>query len=154
AGLVFLFARMGASVFHRWHTPTGNALFVAGLILLSVLAFLLTPGSGRSKLLDGAASSAPQLTVKAAEAELRPPGNSGKANFFRPLVSVTILLWLAAIVGGTELWYASNENKTPRTTLEISWPETRPGFKELPVPESVRDVLLSSSGRMATWQDG
>jgi len=71
-----------------------------------------------------------------------------------PLASATILLWLAAIVGGTELWYASNENKIPHATLEITWPETLPGYKELAVPESVRQVLLSSSGRMAAWQDG
>ena len=71
-----------------------------------------------------------------------------------PLVSVVILLWLAAIVGGTELWYASNEKRREHTTLEVVWPTTLPGYKELAVPEIVRQVLLSSSGRMAVWRDG
>jgi exosortase len=135
AGLVFLFAREGASAFNRWHTPTGNALFFAGLILLSGLAFLFRPGRMRS---DQTAISQPSLKIRS----------------LPPLASAAILLWVAAIVGATELWYASNENKTPRVTLEINWPEIFSGYKELPVPESVRQVLLSSSGRMATWQDG
>jgi exosortase/archaeosortase family protein len=130
AGLVFLFARMGPSVFHRWHAATGNALFVAGLVLLSGLAFLLRPGSGRSS----------EAGVSQFDLESRP---------LPPLASATILLWLAAIVGGTEFWYASNENNIPHATLEITWPETLAGYKELAVPESVRQVLLSSSGRMA-----
>ena len=132
AGLVFLFAREGASAFNRWHTPTGNALFFAGLILLSGLAFVFRPDPTRSRQTETS-----QFGIRA----------------LPPLASAMILLWLAAMVGGTELWYASNESKTPRVTLEISWPTNFSGYKELPVPENVRQVLLSSSGRMATWQD-
>jgi hypothetical protein len=71
-----------------------------------------------------------------------------------PLASATILLWLAVIVGGTELWYTSNEKKFQHTPLEVIWPAALSGCKELVVPENVRQFLLSSSGRMATWRDG
>jgi exosortase len=133
AGLVLLFAQRGASVFNRWHTPTGYALFIAGLILISGLAFLLRPNPER-----------PSEPGTLPFAGLRMP----------PFVSPAILLWLAAILGGTELWYATNENKFPHTSLEVAWPETSPGYKELAVPENVRQVLLYSTGRMATWRDG
>ena len=133
AGLVLLFAQKGASVFNRWHTPTGYALFIAGLILISGLAFLLRPNPER-------------------------PSHPGTLAFFAlrmpSFASAAILVWLAAIVGGTELWYATNENKFPHTSLEVAWPETLPGYKELAVPENVRQVLLYSTGRMATWRDG
>jgi len=132
--LVFAVTRWGKSAFDAWHVPAGRILFIAGLILLGGLAFLLKPASEcRSQ------TGIPQpLGVKK----------------LPPLVSVVILLWLAAIVGGTELWYASNEKRREHTTLEVVWPTTLPGYKELAVPEIVRQVLLSSSGRMAVWRDG
>ena len=134
--LVFVVARWGVFVFDTWHIPTGHALFIVGLVLLSGLAFLLRPSRRRPS-----ETEMPHfLRVK-----MRP---------LTPLASATILLWLAAIVGGTELWYASNEKKSLHTTLEVTWPVTLPGYKELVVPENVRQVLLSRSGRMATWDDG
>jgi exosortase len=134
--LVFVVARWGVSVFDAWHVPAGHILFIAGLILLSGLAFLLTPGPERPSQTEITQSHYPKILPLA------------------PLGYGTILLWLAAIVYATELWYASNEKKFQRTTLEITWPETLPDYKELVVPESVRQVLLSSGGRIATWHDG
>jgi exosortase len=136
SALVFVVARWGVSVFDAWHVPTGHALFIAGLISLSGLAFLLTPGPER-----------PDHTE-------RPRSDDSKIRPLPPLASATILLWLAVVVSATELWYTSNEKKLPHTTLEVTWPETLPDYKELVVPESVRQVLLSSSGRIATWRDG
>jgi exosortase/archaeosortase family protein len=133
--LVFVVARWGVSIFDVWHVPAGYALLMAGVILLSGLAFLLKPSPEPSR-----------------ETEL-PTSNRGNIPTPPPLASATVLVWLAAIVGTTELWYASNEKKSPHATLEIAWPETKPGFEELAVPENVRQVLLSSSGQIATWHD-
>jgi exosortase len=132
--LVFVFARWGVSIFDAWHDPTGHALFIAGLFLLSGLAFLLKRSAERSRQ---------PWTPQSLYLKMLPP-----------LASAAILLWLAAIVSGTELWYASNEKRRERTTLEVVWPTTLPGYKELAVPGIVRQVLLSSSGRMAIWRDG
>jgi exosortase len=133
--LVYVVARWGVSVFNAWHAPTGHALFIAGLIFLSGLAFLLKPRP-----------ECPSQTEMPQSVRLKTRSPS-------PLASSTILLWLAAIVGATELWYASNERKLQHTTLEVAWPTALPGYKEVAVPESVRQVLLSSSGRMAGWHD-
>jgi exosortase len=134
--LVFVVARRGVSTFEAWHVPAGYLLLISGLVLLSGLGFLLTQGP-------------------------RPANNAGVLpSQYLPIrtsalfASVTMLFWLAAILGATELWYASNEKKLPHTVLEISWPETMPGFKEIAVPENVRQILLSSDGRIAIWRDG
>ena len=131
--LAFVFARWGVSIFHAWHDPTGHALFIAGLILLSGLAFLLKRNAERSRQ---------PWTPQSLYLKMLPP-----------LASAAILLWLAAIVSGTELWYASNEKRRERTTLEVVWPTTLTGYKELAVPGIVHEILLSSSGRMAIWRD-
>src|SRR5271166_5408997 len=124
--LAFVVARWGVSVFNVWHVPTGHAIYIAGLILLSGLAFILTPSFQRQS-----------------QAEFT-SFDSRRIHPLPSIASMTILLWLAAIVGATELWYGSNEKKLQHTTLEVSWPQTLPGYKELMVPESVREVLLFS----------
>ena len=134
--LAFVVARWGVSVFNVWHVPTGHAIYIAGLILLSGLAFILTPSFQRQS-----------------QAEFT-SFDSRRIHPLPSIASMTILLWLAAIVGATEFWYASNEKKFQHATLEVAWPQNLPGYKELTVPESVREVLLFSSGRIAKWRDG
>jgi hypothetical protein len=133
--LAFVFSRWGVSAFDVWHDPTGHAIFVAGLVLLSGLAFFL------------------KSNPKHPATEI-PLSDCAKVRPLSAQLSVIILLWLAAIVGVTELWYSSNERNSQRITLEVAWPETMPGYKELSVPNNVRAVLLCSSGRIATWRDG
>jgi exosortase len=109
--LVFVVARWGVSAFDAWHVPLGHALFIAGLILLSGSAFLLKPR--------------PERTNQTGISQFVPLK-------FRPLVpfaSVAILLWLAAIVCGTELWYASNEQDVQHVTLAVTWPSALPGHR-------------------------
>src|SRR5580704_17679250 len=77
SALVFVVARWGVSVFDAWHVPTGHALFIAGLISLSGLAFLLTPGPERQDRTE------------------RPPSDDSMIRPLPPLASATILLWLA-----------------------------------------------------------
>lgn len=132
--LVFVVSRWGVPVFDTWHIPTGHALLIAGLTLLSGFAFLLAPRPKR-----------PISTE---------PIESGGS--MRPLpvaASVLILLWFATILGATELWYGSNEKNLRHTTLEINWPKSLSSYKEFGVPENIRQVLLYSTGRMASWRD-
>jgi exosortase len=134
--LAFVVARWGDSVFDAWHAPTGHAIFITGLVLVSGLAFILKPSLQFQRQTECT------------------PLDGQKIRPLPAIASMTILFWLVAIVGATELWYASNEKKLKYTTLEVAWPQTLPGYKELLVPESVREVLLFSSGRIATWRDG
>jgi exosortase len=132
--LVLAVSRWGVTMFDAWHIPTGHALQIAGLVLLSGLAFLLAPSPKQPILTESITSG-------------------GNVRALPAIASVLILLWIATILGATEIWYESNEKHLHHNTLEVNWPEPLSSYREIAVPENIQQGLLYSTGRMASWRD-
>jgi len=65
--------------------------------------------------------------------------------------STAFVVWLATVWGGVELWYRSSEDDHAPERLTVQWPETAPGFREIPLPSRTGVILRNDEGRSARW---
>ncbi len=151
--LVWVAATREKQAFTSWHDIAGysivGAVFVACIAAASLLA-RDAHGSQRSE-------SSGQRAEVGDQNRSDPRSHSDRwplTSLFRlPTLSFLLsLAWLLAVELGTEFWYRSHERReTAQQSWVIAWPESAPGFREMPIDESVRATLRFDEGREASW---
>jgi exosortase len=122
-------AKNGLDAISRWHDPAGFTILTICLIAVALIAQLLGPNAGPDS----------------------PAGADLRAHALPRGLFTTVSVWLLLSMAATEGWYRMHEGGE-KLTWSLRWPETRPAFTNLPVPERARDFLLYDEGRSASWR--
>jgi hypothetical protein len=73
-------------------------------------------------------------------------------NFSISAFSVSAFLWLLLIEASVAGWYRWHERMLVRgREWTVHFPETAPGFHELPIDQHTREMLRYDTGRQASW---
>ena len=71
------------------------------------------------------------------------------------LFSVSLLVWLLVVEGGTELWYGFHEWGVPKAAAwQVEFPRGNSTFREVPFSDKTRQFLRYDEGENGTWQEG
>ena len=66
--------------------------------------------------------------------------------------SLAGLVCLVTIEIGVEAWYRVHETKmSSRLRWTVQWPESVPGFREIPIDEQIKNALRFDEGRQGAW---
>jgi exosortase len=146
--LVWVAATESVSAVERWHDAAGYTIvavvFIGSLLLAAVL--------GRNRKGERRKAKGENET---SSSDLRPPTSDLRSPFpFRlcPFLFLLCFAWLLAIEIGVETWYRINEKKmSPRLRWTVQWPESVPGFRDLPIDSSIKNALRFDEGREGSW---
>ncbi|MEQ1850135.1 MAG: exosortase/archaeosortase family protein [Chthoniobacteraceae bacterium] len=134
--LVTVSARSGTGAVEQWHDTVGFVVLVSSLAGVGLLCLVLR----RKK-----DSLPPPPQVDSLIQPGLPPGRA---------VLIPALVWMAAIEVATEGWYRMHESRSEKAAAwSVRWPEDRPRFKNVPLTDVTRSILLYSEGRSAAWTD-
>ena len=135
--LAWMSVHYGNAVMEKWHDTAGFAVLAIALTSFWGVAGWMN----RSRVM-------PETSVAA-----RKPGapRAWPIGFL-----VGFMVWFLAIQAATEIWYRVNESSRPAAVPAwgVTWPESRPGFHQIEIPDRTRAILKFSSGRQASWSDG
>jgi exosortase len=171
--LVFVAARDGLEATSKWHDWTGYSitlLVFAGTILAAALirrSRAASVGGTRAVVShysppeSVSSNSSPAAPGGASSASPSPPSRTSSSNSlglvhltFPPAIILAALCWLLLIEIGVEAWYHAHEiNAEPTARWSVDWPESAPGFRDLPLDDNVRSMLRFDQGRGAIWLD-
>ena len=132
--LVWLAANQGLHQMEAWHDTAGTLIMLIVLPSLMGLGYLMKPR---------------MLPVVA--------GASDDREFFPMMprwIGLSVLGWLLASQGATELWYRYHEAQlTPSIRWSVAWPLRDPEFKKTVIPMNSLAILRCSDSEAATWED-
>lgn len=132
--LVWAAANRGLHQMEAWHDTAGNVIMLIVLPSLIGLAHLMKP------------KTSPDIL----------PAVAGK-DVFVPVprwIGLAALVWLAAVLVTTELWYRQHEARLiPSPRWSMAWPTQNPQFAKKAVPEKSLAILRCSNSESAAWQD-
>lgn len=131
--LIGITVQGGAASATRWHDTVGLTVLVVSFAGLAGLAALLRGRAAKAVPVTGTGSATRGRTL--------PRG-----------VLIAGAAWLLLVEVGTEAWYRWHEaGRTPLPSWSVQWPESAPGFREVPLTEGVRAMLRYDDGRSAAW---
>ena len=138
--LVWIAATQNLAAVERWHDIAGYA--IVGTVFLGTVA--IAAWLAKAQRSEG-------RSQRAAGSEER--ADSHPHRFFSVSVfSVSAFLYLLFVEAGVEGWYRWHErNFVESTGWTVRWPESAPGFHELPIDDNVRSTLRYDAGREAAW---
>jgi exosortase/archaeosortase family protein len=141
--LVWVASNDGVGAVNRWHDTAGyvivGAVFVGTMLAASLL--------GRGRTNDPEKKRSDQLGDNAAASPRSGAGSLPRAIVF------SAIGWLVFVEAAVEGWYRWNERTmTDTPAWTVRWPETAPGFQELPISEEARATLRYDHGREAKWK--
>ena len=135
--LAWLSVHYGNSVMEKWHDTAGF-----GVLALALAAFW-----GVAAWMNRHHSAPPEM-----------PGshNPGMPRPWPARFVVALAAWLFVVQTATEAWYRIHESDQTASAAawSVNWPESRPGFRQIKIPERSRSMLKYSTGRQASWSDG
>jgi exosortase/archaeosortase family protein len=127
--IAYVAARDGLQAVAHWHDPAGYTILTICLIGVAGIALLIGPGTPQSPSPDESHGPHPM------------PG----------AIFASVAGWLVLSMVATEAWYRLHEGGE-KLRWTVRWPENRPSFTDLPVPQAARDLLLYDEGRTAMWK--
>ena len=142
-------AKRGLAAISQWHDPAGVSILVACFATVWLLALALRRWRDPASIPEAAFDATP--TAVSAE----PTRGWGQNPFPIRLCCVLVLLWLAGVELGTQLWFRSREASLPSAqTWSVKLPGAAEGFRELPITETTRQYLRFTEAADAAWRDG
>jgi exosortase len=156
------------------HDPAGFTILAITLGGLLVLAWVWRPregsaGRGQKPLSTPKKESAAELEVRtrwsdvgsqgAVPATASRDGPVKEAGGHRPGFGlkgalVGLVLWIVAVEAGIEAWFRPTETPaTSRSNWSLQLPTQQPGFREVPIRDSVRTMLKYDEGKQAEWRE-
>lgn len=144
--LVAVASKNGVVAIERWHDPAGMTISLACVLGLWGLSLLLK-GKGRR--------SSMQIQSPEDGRNRDRQNTSPNGWLVRPLAgrfALALLVWLVIVEAAVEAWYRAHEIRAgsgPEWTL--NWPPQEPGFREVPVSETAREMLSYSEGHSGAW---
>lgn len=135
--LVWISVHEGTAAVLKVHDTVGIVVLLGSLFGLAALCALLRPrGSGEDEPDPGLRAAAPW-----------------QPRFAPRSIIIAAACWLFVIEIGTEIWYRAHDGGRTFAPWSVRWPEKNPGFREIPLGESVRAMLRYDEGRSAAWKD-
>jgi exosortase len=173
--LVWIAATRSLAAVKRWHDIAGYAIvgvvFVGTIAIASALSRLEGRAPSRPLVkvrgqngatgmsdIDGEAArvavsewdtsaSKQKSEVSGARSSLR-----SKNSFSVSVFSVSAFAYLLFVEVAVSGWYRWHESKlVPARQWTAQWPETAPGFRELPIDGHTREMLKYDHGRQVSW---
>jgi hypothetical protein len=76
------------------------------------------------------------------------------ANLVPGRMALCLVLWLALVEVGVQLWYCSRESRLkPGPEWSLIFPQDNPTLKRLPIDANTRNLLRFDMGQQATWTE-
>jgi len=166
----------GLSAIDKWHDPAGMTIAVACFFVLWAMAVwiskrqehrttgpLTSPREMTSRPVESAPYStgspispgplSPREMAKQPISPGQPSALSLKPSF--PLwFTLALSGWVALLLIGNELWYRSHELKPVETAhWWVNYPTNSTSFREVPISQSARKLLMYDDGLTASWQE-
>lgn len=141
--LTWIAAKQGVEAIEKYHDPAGLWILVgctAGMWLLGLL--LKRRGAETNFHTIASTSTVGQLSTSA----------SGQTSFRN--LSISLLLWLVVVEGGSQWWYISREAKLPKALeWSLGFPTNNSTLKDLPMASKTFDLLRFDDGNQASWTE-
>jgi len=158
--LVTVAAKDGLGAMERWHDPAGVTILVGCFTGLWIAGVVLRRKSESRKQKAESKGEMPEAGEQMTEGRGQMPEASRQRSGVSPRISgfsfqfsVFLLLWLAFVEIGTQLWYRAHERDlSPPIQWAVRWPKDVSGFKELTIAERARQLLRYDVGQNAQWQ--
>ena len=155
------------------HDPAGFTILGITLAGLLVLAWFFRSRKGSEAASQGPSPPAEKESAAALEVRTRWSEAGAEAGGLtagsgdwpskevggrRPGVKLTgalvgLVLWILAVEVAVEAWFRPTESRAARITWSLQLPTQQPGFRELPIRDSVRSLLHYDEGQHAEWQE-
>lgn len=120
----------GTTDFEMWHDRAGWSILVISLIIMMAVA----------------------RHIGDPPSELKGPPRCLKP--FPSFLSGGFAIWFLLVAAGAETWFAMHDNQIAnRRHIAIRWPQEKPNFTPVEIPDRVRDITLCSNGRSGRWQE-
>ena len=146
--LTMVAAKKGVAAIAKYHDPAGIMITVvctAGLWGLAVLFSNKEEGSSQRSEVSNQKS-------KASLPSNRFTLNSQFSTLQR--LGFVLLLWLAAVEAGAELWYRGLESHlAPSPRWSVMFPTDNPTLKTVPISADTEFLLRFDEGKQAAWID-
>lgn len=134
--LVWITASKGTEAVEKWHDSIGLSVLIVTMCGLALLGAALR---GRGAALPAAV-----------------PGNvsSRRPHVISRGLLTGLLIWLASIEAGTEIWYRSHEMHTAKVRpWSVELPVQKAHFREIALPQTTRAILRYDEAHSATWSE-
>ncbi len=137
--LVWIASERGVAAIEQWHDIAGYA--IVGLVFVGTISLGAALGS-KQKAAGESPANNQTSNLKLQTSAFRLPQSA----------IVLSLLWLLAVEGAVEAWYRVHERSLiANPSWSVHWPEDRPGFREVPIDDNVKNMLRYDDGRQAAW---
>ncbi len=133
--LVWISVHEGTGEVLKVHDTVGIIVLVVSLGGLALLCAVLRPRD------SGGAEPDPEARA----------GAPWQARFAPRSFIIAGACWLLVIEVGTELWYRAHEDGRTFVPWSVQWPETAPGYRDVPLGEAVIAMLRCDEGKSAAW---
>ena len=139
--LVWIAATRNLAAVEGWHDIAGYA--IVGAVFVGTIAIASALGKVRSQKEEGR-SSDPRLPPSSL---ILPPSRLLPSSFL-----ILTFSWLLLLEASVSAWYRWHESHlVPARQWTAQWPETAPGFRELPIDAHTREMLRYDRGRQVSW---
>ena len=125
--LCMVASRYGIRAAAAWHDPAGFSVLLFALMGSLLLALRLR----RERPVAVAAASPPRVAAS---------------------IATGVLVWLAAVEAGVEIWYRSHEAPHRGWDWSVRWPREAREYRESPIADRIQRTLLCNDGRAANWR--
>lgn len=144
--LTWIAAKDGVAAIETYHDQAGLTITIACTLVLWATAWLLQCRQQNNKIPPSADPTLSSLQSLPSSALLS--SASLPLRRFLP----TLLCWLVLVEAGVELWYRAHETR-PRNQANwtLQWPPQATDLKEIPIPETTREMLKYDEGHAGTW---
>lgn len=149
--IVAVASKKGLEAIERWHDPTGLSISIACVLALWGLSLLLKARGNKV----GHAHFAREHADFPEWNRWNAPSSNRRLRALPTHVAVGLFVWLVLVEATVEVWYRAHEMRAgsgPDWTLQ--WPPQEPGFREVPVSETAREMLSYSEGHCGAWTSG
>jgi exosortase len=132
------------SAVNKWHDLAGYGILL--IVFLGTMLIAAKVGGQKAEVRD----QRPEVRNRTIRVSPTTDHRSPITNHFFPFLA--LFIWLVAVEAGAELWYRAHErNLAAATHWDVRWPESSPGFHEIPIDDGVRGALRFDKGREARW---
>ena len=162
----------GETAIKKAHDPAGFTILGITLGGLLLLAWMLRPRKRSRSRSRRSRSDEPATKESAAEIEVRTrwsearvegedpdaeepaekPVGTHKPGFGLKGALVGLVLWILAVEFGIEAWFRPTEHQAvAKGAWSLQFPTQQPGFREIPIADSVHNMLKYDEGKQAEW---